>query len=70
MRTQQAVVDRDRCVGSGICVASMPELFDLDDDYVSTTKNGGRVAAALADLAAEAAEQCPTHAITLRPAEA
>jgi ferredoxin len=48
----------------------MPEVFEFDDDYVSTPKNGGQVAADLAGLAAEAAQLCPANAITLRPADA
>jgi ferredoxin len=68
MRPHQVVVDHERCVGSGLCVASMPELFELDDNCVSTPRNGGQVAADLADLATAAAELCPANAIALRPA--
>jgi ferredoxin len=45
----------------------MPELFELDDNRISIPRNGGQVAADLADLAMAAAELCPANAITLWP---
>lgn len=66
MHPHQVVLDRDRCVGSGLCAASMPELFEFDDNRVSTPRNGGHVAADLTDLATAAAEICQANAITLK----
>ena len=30
----RVVVDRDRCIGSGMCTTIAPALFDMDDDGV------------------------------------
>ncbi|HZM76980.1 MAG TPA: ferredoxin [Candidatus Limnocylindrales bacterium] len=59
-------IDRDRCVGSGQCVMTGPDLFDQDDDglVVLITEHvgkddveRGRMAAAL----------CPQSVITIKP---
>ena len=28
----KAAVDRDKCIGSGMCTTIAPQLFDMDDD--------------------------------------
>ena len=30
----RVAVDRDRCIGSGMCTTIAPALFDMDDDGV------------------------------------
>ena len=30
----KAAVDRDKCIGSGMCTTIAPQLFDMDDDGV------------------------------------
>ena len=30
----KAAVDRDKCIGSGMCTTIAPRLFDMDDDGV------------------------------------
>jgi ferredoxin len=58
-------IDRELCYGFGDCVASAPDVFELDDDEkaVVTDPNG----ASREDLA-DAAENCPVMAITIREA--
>ena len=53
-------VDRDRCVGSGVCESLAPEVFELDDDGVLQVHE-------LTDLAAveTAVRACPTGALRL-----
>ena len=56
-------IDRDMCMGSGNCVYAAPRVFDLDDDSVAfvvdpTGSPDEKVIAA--------AQNCPTHAITVR----
>lgn len=56
-------VDRDQCMGSGMCAALAPELFRLDA--------GGRAEPVLRevpgdDRALDAADSCPALAITVR----
>ncbi|WP_211260597.1 ferredoxin [Amycolatopsis jejuensis] len=60
--TWQVEVDRDTCIGSGMCAALMPEEFSLD----------GPVARAIAgsvepgETVLDAADSCPAMAITVR----
>jgi ferredoxin len=65
-RTVRIRVDHDKCVGSRICVAISPKVFELD-------ANGQ---AAVADPDADtlemirmAAEGCPVSAITVEAAQ-
>jgi ferredoxin len=58
-------VDIERCIGSGQCVLSAPQLFDQDDD------DGTAVVLAQPeprdeDDARQAARVCPGSAIALR----
>lgn len=32
----KASVDRDICIGCGLCEITCPEVFELDDEMVST----------------------------------
>ncbi|HSA50294.1 MAG TPA: ferredoxin [Yinghuangia sp.] len=54
-------VDRDRCLGSGICVLYAPETFTHDDEAKAVVVGGGDPLDALQT----AAEGCPTGAIHL-----
>lgn len=57
-------IDRDRCIGSGNCAFWAPGTFDLDDEGKSIVIDpGGDDAGAIAN----AADGCPTNAITLTP---
>jgi ferredoxin len=55
-------VDRDLCIGAGSCVQIAPAVFQLDDEHkaIVLDPNG-----ADEDTIFEAAESCPTLAITL-----
>ena len=55
-------IDRDKCIGSGICVDAAPGVFQLDDDAVATVVDQN---AASPTQIREAAEGCPTEAISL-----
>jgi ferredoxin len=62
----KAKVDRDVCIGSAMCVATAPDVFDLDDEglsHVVGTEAGDD------DLLLEAAEGCPVQAIMLEDDE-
>ena len=56
-------VDQDLCIGCGLCADIAPSVFELGDDGIS------HVFAAPgpddADAVSEAADSCPTSAITL-----
>ncbi len=59
----KVVVNRDNCIGCGACEAICPEVFNLDDDGLSTVicddfKNIDE------NNVTEAVESCPTSAIS------
>ena len=53
-------IDRDTCMGSGVCSVYAPETFDLDDETKSTVVNP---AGNPLDQIEAAASGCPTRAI-------
>lgn len=57
----RAVVDREQCIGSGMCEAIAPDDFELDDEARS------KVLPPVSDLEAvrEAVDSCPSMAIRL-----
>jgi ferredoxin len=59
-------VDRDLCIGSGDCVASEPEVFDLDDEGKAIVLDPDAVPI---DRVVEAAQNCPVTAIFVIGAE-
>lgn len=58
----KVVVNRDNCIGCGACEATCSEVFNLDDEGISTviTDNFDDVDE---DTLNEAVESCPTGAI-------
>jgi ferredoxin len=60
----RARVDQEMCVGTGMCEASAPDLFEVGDDGLSHVLRDDlppdRVTAAR-----EAADNCPTRALTV-----
>jgi ferredoxin len=58
-------VDQDKCIGSGQCVLLSPEVFDQrDEDGIVVLLNPGPPAE-LDDAVSEAAQVCPSLAITV-----
>jgi ferredoxin len=53
-------VDRELCIGSGDCVSSQPDVFQLDDEGKSVVLDPD---AAGTDEIVEAAQNCPVTAI-------
>lgn len=58
----KVVVNRDNCIGCGACEAIDSDVFQLDDDGISTVvcKDFSKVDE---DTLNEAVESCPTSAI-------
>jgi ferredoxin len=53
-----AKVDKDLCVGCGLCPQACPDVFEMQDDG-----KAGVIAGASASCAQDAADQCPVGAI-------
>ena len=53
-------VDRDLCIGSGDCVSTQPDVFQLDDEGKAVVIDPD---AAGTDEILEAAQNCPVTAI-------
>jgi len=62
----QLHVDSDRCIGSGMCAGSAPDLFTLEGDRSHPV--GERIPEG-EERALDAADICPMMAITVRDAD-
>ncbi|MEO6082387.1 MAG: ferredoxin [Umezawaea sp.] len=59
------VVDRDRCVGAGMCALTAPQVFDQDAEdgrvvLLDATPSADRLAPTR-----DAAQACPSGAVTI-----
>lgn len=62
-------VDRDRCIGSGLCAITAPAVFDQADDGLVVLLPGEPPEDTDQDLdqaVGEAVRRCPSGALTLR----
>ena len=57
-------VDDQACVGTGMCEATAPELFEIGDDGISHVLKE-QVPPDLEAAARRAAEDCPTRALSV-----
>lgn len=60
----KATVDKDRCIGCGICVEVCPEVLEMDDDDKAKAK-ASPVPPETESSCRDAADQCPDSAITI-----
>jgi ferredoxin len=60
----KAIVDRDACIGCGLCPDVCPEVFEMDNEEKAVTKVNP-VPPELQDKCKEAAESCPSDAIKI-----
>ena len=58
-------IDREQCIGDGICVDEAPETFDLDDDRIAVLKDGPWDDQ---EYVVAAAEACPLNIIEVTDA--
>ncbi|MFI2233546.1 ferredoxin [Nocardia testacea] len=63
--TMELTVDRERCIGAGMCALLAPELFDQDDADGRVLLRDPVPPAVHHSAAHEAAHNCPAAAITL-----
>jgi len=59
----KAFIDAELCTGCELCVETCPEVFEMADD-VATVKVD-EIPTSAEDSAQEAAEDCPSEAITI-----
>lgn len=55
------VIDRDGCISCGMCAATCPEVFRIDDDGLAEVYNGATDD--VADEVKAAADNCPVDVI-------
>jgi ferredoxin len=60
--TMKAIVDRETCIGCGLCVQICETVFELNGDSIAVVKVNP-VPAKSEATCKEAAESCPTTAI-------
>lgn len=58
-----AKVDKDSCIGCGMCIDICPEAFKYDDDYKSECTME-EIPEELTEKVAEAIDVCPVEAIS------
>lgn len=61
----KAFVDKDACIGCGLCTDICPDVFSMGDDGFAVAIEGDILNDAV-DCAKDAQEQCPTGAISLK----
>lgn len=58
----KAFVDKETCIGCGLCPTICPEIFEMDDDGKAVAKDI-EISAAHEDDAKDAEISCPVSAI-------
>ncbi|MGC4020123.1 MAG: ferredoxin [Muricomes sp.] len=59
----KAVIDRDGCIGCGLCAETCPDVFCMADDGLAEVC--GDVTSDTQDCATEAADNCPVSVISV-----
>lgn len=59
----KARVDRDMCIGCGLCADLAPSVFHMNDDGIAEAISN-ELSGDLASGAEEARQQCPNEAIS------
>ena len=54
-------VDKDKCIGCGLCASICPEVFDMGNEGKAHVKTGAKND----DKCKEASDSCPVQAISI-----
>lgn len=59
------IVDKEKCIGCGLCASVCSEVFELGDDGIAKVKdaNGDKK---YSDKVKEATDSCPVQAIVVK----
>lgn len=60
----KAIVDRETCIGCGLCESICPEVFELDGENIAAVMVD-MIPQEAEDAAIEAQDECPVSAITV-----
>lgn len=60
----RANVDKDTCIGCGLCPEICPDIFEMEDDGLAVAQDID-ISEDLLESAQEAEESCPVGAITV-----
>jgi len=60
----KAIVDKDSCIGCGLCAETCPEVFEMKDDVAVVKVEA--IPTDAEDPCKQAAEGCPVDAITIQ----
>ena len=61
----RAIVDKDTCIGCGLCCDVCPEVFEMADDKAVAKVDP--IPTEAEETCQDAAAQCPTEAIKIEP---
>jgi len=62
--SMKAIVDKDTCIGCGLCAEICPQVFEMGDDMIAKVIVE-EVPPSAAESARDAAASCPVESITL-----
>lgn len=60
----KAIVDRDACIGCGLCESICPEVFELDDESIAVVLVD-EIPAESEECTEQSEDECPVEAITV-----
>lgn len=62
IKMRKIIIDENACVGCGMCVMSLPHVFEIGKDSISKVKDQNHMDI---ELKLEVAASCPVSAITI-----
>lgn len=63
----RVVADKDRCIGSGMCALTAPDVFDQDPDEATVIVLDESPPEARREAVVQAVDRCPADVLRLAP---